>query len=137
MPARTFIDTNVLVHAVDNADPTKQRRAQRILEPADDELVLSAQVLSEFYTVVTRKLAVPLAPKDAQAMVDALARLPTVAVTAELVRAAIAASQEWQLSYWDALVLRSAESAGCERLLTEDLADRSTYGTIRVENPFG
>ena len=42
----------------------------------------------------------------------------------------------WQVSIWDALILRAAEVAGCRRVLSEDLSDGATYGTVVVENPF-
>jgi predicted nucleic acid-binding protein len=132
-----FVDTNVWVYAVDAADPVKRERALEVIAPARGrELVLSTQVLTEFYSVVTRKLAVPLQASDAEAMVAHLSALPVVAVDASLVIAAMAGSREWQVSIWDALILRAAEVAGCRRLLSEDLADGATYGSVTVENPF-
>ena len=41
-----------------------------------------------------------------------------------------------QVSIWDALILRAAEVAGCRRVLSDDLADGATYGSVVVENPF-
>jgi predicted nucleic acid-binding protein len=137
MSERTFVDTNVWVYAVDEADPAKQARALALLTPeADSNFVVSTQVLTEFYVVVTRKLAVPVAPEDAQAMVEGLARLPVVSTDVQLVTAAIAGSSEWDISLWDALIVRAAEAAACSRILTEDLADGVVYGSVRVENPF-
>ena len=78
-----FVDTNVWVYAVDAADPAKRERALEVIAPAQGrELVISTQVLTEFYAVVTRKLAVPLPPTDAEAMVRQLSALPVVAVDA-------------------------------------------------------
>ncbi len=132
-----FVDTNVWVYAVDAADPTKRARALEVIAPAPGrDLVVSSQVLAEFCAVVTRKLAVPLPAEDAAAMVRELADLPAVPVDGPLVVSAIAASREWQVSIWDALILRAAEAAGCRRVLSEDLADGATYGTVVVENPF-
>jgi predicted nucleic acid-binding protein len=52
------VDTNVLVYAVDESEPVKREIARRTLASGDyGELVLSSQVLSEFYVTVTRKLA--------------------------------------------------------------------------------
>jgi predicted nucleic acid-binding protein len=132
-----FVDTNVWVYAVDAADPARRERALEVVDPARGrDLVISSQVLTEFYAVVTRKLAVPLPARDAEAMVAQLSVLPVVAVDASLVAAAIAGSREWQVSIWDALILRAAEVAGCRRVLSEDLADGRTYGSVAVENPF-
>lgn len=132
-----FVDTNVWVYAVDAADQAKQERALEVVAPARGrELVISTQVLTEFYAVVTRKLAQPLSATDAEAMVGQLSALPVVSVDASLVIAAMAGSREWGISIWDALILRAAEVAGCRRVLSEDLADGATYGSIVVENPF-
>jgi len=137
MAEPVFVDTNVWVYAVDAADPAKRERALEAVAPARGrELVVSTQVLTEFYAVVTRKLAMPLSAQDAEAMVAQISALPVVAVDASLVAAAIAGSREWQVSIWDALILRAAEVAGCRRVLSEDLADGATYGSVVVDNPF-
>jgi predicted nucleic acid-binding protein len=132
-----FVDTNVWVYAVDAADPARRQRALEVIAPAQGlDLVVSTQVLTEFYAVVTRKLAVPLPADDAAAMVRQLSALPVVAIDASLVASAIAGSREWRISIWDALILRAAEVSGCRRVLSEDLADGMTYGSVVVENPF-
>lgn len=137
MTDRTFVDTNVWVYAVDRDAGAKQATALAVLSPARaDDLVVSSQVLGEFYVTVTRKLSRPV-PEDAAArMVDQMRRLPVVAIDDHHVTAAIAGHRSWGLSYWDALIVAAADRAGCNRLLTEDLADGAAYGMVRVENPF-
>jgi len=137
MTEPVFVDTNIWVYAVDAADPAKRERALEVTAPAPGrDLVISTQVLVEFYAVVTRKLAVPLSAEDAEAMVRQLAVLPVVAIDSSLVVSAITGSREWQIAIWDALILRAAEAAGCRRVLSEDLADGTAYGSVVVENPF-
>lgn len=132
-----FVDTNVWVYAVDAADPVKRQRALEITAAVRGrDLVVSTQVLTEFYAVVTRKLVVPISAEDAEAMVRQLDALPVVAIDGSLVLAAITGSREWRVSLWDALIIRAAEVAGCRRLLSEDLADGTRYGSVVVENPF-
>jgi predicted nucleic acid-binding protein len=63
-------------------------------------------------------------------------QLPVVAVDAHLVATAIARAGEWQLSYWDSLILAAAEASGCDRVLSEDMNHGQVYGSVRVENPF-
>lgn len=137
MTDRTFVDTNVWVYALDDADPAKQDRAREVLAPGPEtDVVISAQVLGEFFVVVTRKLARRVPAPEAEQLVDRMSQLPVVPVDAPLVRAAIAMSLSRSLSYWDALIVAAAEAAGCRRILSEDLAHGETYGTVRVENPF-
>jgi predicted nucleic acid-binding protein len=133
---RVFVDTNVWVYAVDRSEPVKRERALAAVAPRSDaHMAISSQVLSEFYSVVTRKLSSPLPEEQAAQMVDRLAQLPVVPVDADLVLRAIAGSRAWDISMWDALIIRAAEVAGCAVLLSEDLADGATYGTVRVLNP--
>lgn len=132
-----FVDTNVWVYAVDAADPVKRERAMEVIAPAPGrDLVISTQVLTEFYAVVTRKLAVQVTPDEAAAMVGQLSILPVVAIDASLVASAITGSRDWQISIWDALIIRAAEVAGCRRVLSEDLSHGRTYGSVEIENPF-
>lgn len=137
MTDRSFVDTNVWVYAVDRDEPAKQAVARALLAPSDDaDLVVSTQVLGEFYVTVTRKLAAPVEPARARQLVDRMRRLPVASLDADHVAEAIAGSQEWGISYWDALIVVAAAASGCGRLLSEDLADGATYGRVRVENPF-
>jgi predicted nucleic acid-binding protein len=135
---RTFLDTNVLVYVFDADAASKQERAQRILAeaPAEARYVLSAQVLQEFYVVVTRKLDRPLAHEDAAQAVRALSQLPVAQADASSVLAAIDRVGRLGMSLWDSLIVQAALESGCTRLLTEDLQDGQVVDGVRVENPF-
>jgi predicted nucleic acid-binding protein len=134
---KTFLDTNVLVHAFDHDEPAKRERARDVLASAKpDTLAVSAQVLGEFYVTVTRKLARPLGEASAAEALEWLGLLHVVALDVPLVRAAVRVSRSAQLFYWDGLIVAAAEAAGCRLLLSEDLSDGQTIGTVRVENPF-
>jgi predicted nucleic acid-binding protein len=43
---------------------------------------------------------------------------------------------QYQISFWDGLILAAAEAGGAEMLYTEDLNDGQQYGGILVRNPF-
>ncbi len=131
-----FIDTNVLVYAYDSRDPHKQQIAADVLLHASEPIALSAQVLSEFYVTVTRKLAQPLSPEQAAAEINLLSKLPVVPTDVALIQAAVETTTAAQISYWDALIVEAAVRAGCDRLVTEDLADGSVIRGVRIENPF-
>jgi predicted nucleic acid-binding protein len=135
---RSFFDTNVLVYLFDNAEPEKKARAQEVLEREVEagRATLSTQVLQEFYVNVTGKLTSPLPSEVAEARVRDFSRLPLVRVDASLILAAIARSRRMTLSFWDALIVEAALSAGADRLLTEDLQHGQEIGGLRVENPF-
>ena len=138
MSGRSFVDTNVLVYLFDSSAPDKQARARELLAergPAG-ELVLSTQVLQEFFVTVTRKLERPLSAEVAEAVVRRLTAYPVVSTTVGLVTAAIALARAHQVSLWDALIVEAAREAGCEELLSEDLADGASFAGVRVKNPF-
>lgn len=133
---KPFVDTNVLVYANDPADRRKQQIARETLLEHAGSLVLSAQVLSEFYSVVTRKFSPLLGLEEARTIVDGLRRFPVVVIDEQLVLDAITISASAMLSYWDGLILSAARTAGCDVVLTEDLSHGSTVAGVRVENPF-
>jgi predicted nucleic acid-binding protein len=137
MTSRVFVDTNVWVYTVDDSDPDKRARAREVVAPSPEkDVVVSAQVLGEFYVTVRRKLAKALTKPEAQALVQQLRRLPVVAIDGDLVSSAIEKAAAWQVSYWDALILAAAETSGCEIILSEDLGHGRAYGSVRAENPF-
>ena len=130
-----FVDTNVLVYVFDDDSPRKQKVARELLDEEADRIVLSTQVLSEFYVTVTRKLARPLSTDRAIEALDALCELPVHTLGTEIVRLAVRRSVRSQVSYWDALIIETALAAGATVLLTEDLQDGQRFGGLRVANP--
>jgi len=138
MIGRSFVDTNVVVYAVDEnpADRAKHDTAAELLVREAESLVLSTQVLQEFYHAVTRKLRTPLDAGRAAAAVRALSKMEVVGSDAALVLAAIDTSQSAQISIWDALIVEAAHRADCERVLTEDLSDGQVIRGVRIDNPF-
>jgi len=135
MTRRVFVDTNIAVYVFDESDRAKQQAAKEVFGLSTDELVISSQVLSEFYVTVTRKLTPPLDAANAARAVDHLSELEVVSVDDRLVGAAIATQQTHQLSYWDSLIIEAAAVAGCDEVLTEDLSAGSTVRDMLITNP--
>lgn len=52
-----------------------------------------------------------------------------------LLRAADLAASH-RIDIWDAVILSTAASSGCRLLLSEDLQDGFTWGSVTVVNPF-
>ena len=133
---RVFIDTNVLVYAMDQANPPKRDRCRALLQELskDDRGVISTQVLQEFYVAATRKLGVQ--PQLAKSLVHACGNMETVVVTPSLSESAIDCCTLHGLSFWDALIIVSAENAKCGKIWTEDLSDGQIIRGVKIENPF-
>lgn len=131
-----FVDTNVAVYVHDHGSPERRRRAVELFASPPERLVVSSQVLSEFYWTVTRKLDPPLRGDLALAALRELGTLPVVAVDRELVVSAADTAARHQLALWDALIVEAAARGGCERLFTEDLNHGQKIRGVLVENPF-
>jgi len=132
-----FVDTNVLLYAASTAEDEREKalRARDLLESED--LALSVQVLQEFYVQATRPTRPQrLSHEQAAGLVEAFLRFPVQDITVALVRAALETAARFSVSYWDAAIIEAARGLGCATLLTEDLADGTDYGGVRVVNPF-
>jgi len=133
-----FFDTNMLVYCMDAGDPVRQSRAiERFARACEqDTVVLSAQVLQEFYAITTRKLQPALSPAEAQAQVERLASFEIVGSSAASVLEATRLAQRHQLPWWDALILEAALRAQADVLVTEDGQHGQRFGKLTLENPF-
>jgi predicted nucleic acid-binding protein len=132
-----FVDTNILLYAI-SRDPKEQDKAGRANEIlAARDVALSVQVLQELYVQATRASRPdPLSHEQATRLVESFLRFPVLDITTDLMLAAAATRQRFDLSYWDAAILEAARTLGCEVVLSEDLSDGQDYAGVRVENPF-
>jgi predicted nucleic acid-binding protein len=137
MNAEVFVDTNVLLYTIDEepASHEKRQRAQQLL--LTERWGWSIQVAAEFFVnAVSPKRPFRLTAADAAAFVETWLSYPTLPLTADLVRQAIALHQRFQLSYWDAAIVAAAKQMGCRIVYSEDLNDGQDYDGVRVVNPF-
>ena len=95
---------------------------------------MSLQVLQEYFVAATRKLG--LDPQLAQRKVEILTRCRVVRFETGDVVAAIELHRLNQVSFWDALIVHAARSAGATVLYSEDLQSGAILGGVRVTNPF-
>ena len=131
------LDTNILVYSVDRTAGLHHQIAREIMITAALlPCCLTLQSISEFYAVTTRKgmMSSVEAASVAGALIDLFR---TAAPSAAVLRTALAMAASRRASYWDALLVATAAEAGCTAILTEDLADGTTLGGVRIINPFG
>lgn len=133
---RSFIDTNVLVYAEASDAPLKQRAALALLKGLYDEGlgVLSTQVLQEYCNVALKKLKLP--PAHVRAQLELFEQFEVVQVTPAIIRAGLDLHQTRSVSFFDAIVLASAHTAGCTVLWSQDMNHGETVGGVRILNPF-
>jgi predicted nucleic acid-binding protein len=132
---RRFFDTNVLVCAHAGDDPQKRKVARKLLTEhlGDQTGVFSTQVLQEYFVAATRR---GLPAEIAHRHVATYAQANVVQVTVDLILSAIDLHRLQRLSFWDALIVRSAHAGGCSVLLSEDMKHGQVFDGLRVENPF-
>lgn len=136
MTGPCFVDANVLVYTQDQRDPAKHRRAEEWLDRLWGGSLgrTSAQVLSEFYTVATRKLRV--APAVAWLEAERYFAWDPCPVDETLLRRAREVELRYKLSWWDSMIVAAAQLQDCVLLLTEDLQDGAAFGAVTARSPF-
>ena len=132
-----FVDTNILIYAHDSDAGLKRERAidsLRRLWDADSGR-LSVQVLQEFYVNVTRKLTAPVATSTAREVVNTYGAWIRETTTADTVVRATHIAEMAQISFWDALIVASAEQVEAAEIYSEDLNAGQTIAGILIVNP--
>lgn len=136
MTAPVFVDSNIFLYAVDNADPHKQRVARDWRAELWKSRLgrVSFQVLNEFYVNAVRLK--PAASDEARAEVRDLLAWNPVVVDAALIERCWKLQDRYQIRYWDALIVAAAKTVSCGFLLTEDMQDGQKLDGVEVVNPF-
>ena len=132
-----FLDTNILLYSLDlqPVQPAKTLLATQIL--ASTDLVLSVQVLQEFYVQATHPRRPDALPHDIAArLIQKWLRFRIQENTVAVLQAALAIKERFQISYWDAAILAAAKAARCAEVLSEDLNHGQDYDGLLVTNPF-
>jgi predicted nucleic acid-binding protein len=135
----SFFDTNVLVYLLDASSPDKRANVRQLVQETLDsgEGKISFQVIQELLNVVTRKFQTVVAMDDARDFLDdVLMPLWTVMPSRDLYRRALGIHARYQFSFYDALIIAAALSAGCTRLFSEDLQHGQQIEGLTIENPF-
>jgi len=136
MSAPIFVDTKVLIYAIDCADEKKQRAAFQWREVLwkSRRGRIGLQVVQEFYVNVLRKW--PDTRDSARAEVRDLMEWNPVVVDPSLIELAWRLQDRYRFSFGDALIVAAAKSVKCGYLLTEDITANQILDGILVVNPF-
>ena len=136
MKDKIFLDTNFLVYLQNNNELDKQKHCRALIQhlATQSTIVLSTQVIQEFYVVMTRKMGVE--PVLVKGLLQLLRQFEIVTVDFDSITNAIDFSIIHQLSFWDALIISSAQKANCSTVITEDLNSGQVVAGIKIVNPF-
>eukprot|EP01037_Dinobryon_pediforme_P010872 gene10871-10953_t len=127
-----FFDTNVLVYLASDDEP-KANRAEELLQTGG---IISVQVLNELTNVARRKMR--LSWPETRIFLATLRDLLTVEpLTIEVHEQGLRFAERFQLSVYDAMIVSSAISAGCDTLFSEDMHNGLAISEhLRIVNPF-
>lgn len=138
MNDRAFLDTNIFIYAIDTSPKEKKKRecARGLVKHhiINESGVISIQVLQEFFQVSTHKIKKPLSTEEALEFLQYISVLQIVRPDYNMVTGAIHLYKNNSVSFWDAMILQCAKTAGCEFVLSEDLQDGFRLDEMIIKN---
>jgi predicted nucleic acid-binding protein len=137
MTGRLFLDTNILIYALDPKDPVKRSVSADLLRTTINThtLTLSPQSLNECYRVLTQRQR--LMPVEAtRGYLRTLAPWAIAPLDAGTTERAWAVQDKTKFSWWDSLMLAAALRADCRLFISEDMHDIGDIDGMRIASPF-
>ena len=143
---RILLDTNILVHAYNEASP-HQKVASSIMKSAmagEIETCIAQQVLFEFFAVITnaKRVESPLPPDKAAELCldlwecDEIGKIAASELVPREVFSLVESKRLSGSSVFDCILAVSAKINKIDIIYTENVRDFNKYGFIKVQNPF-
>lgn len=131
-----FVDSNVIIYSIDGREPRKQHQCREWLRLLAQRriLMISPQVCAETRNAGAKKLRI--SPDAIAKIVRGLLPWCQAPLTAAEVSAALDLAHRWNLSWWDALLLASAQASKCTHFLSEDSQTAPVIDGLRFVDPF-
>ena len=131
-----YLDTNILVYALQSDNPRKQEIALSIIKTGFEQgdAVISTQVLSELCNIMYKKLN--RTQEQNNGALNFFKDLCALDVGFVDVQTAVSLKDKYQIQYYDAQHLAAARRLNCQEFYSEDLSDGQVYEGIKVINPF-
>ena len=131
------IDTNIWIYSQDNRDKDKQQIALELVATTRP-LALPWQVGCEFVAASRKLVAHGFSQDLAWNSLEAMQAMADVVILPKpnlwlICRELVA---NYQVSFWDGMLLASCIDGGVTTLYIEDMANNCTIGSVRVINPF-
>jgi len=129
--SKVFLDSNIVLYAF-----TKDVRsgvAETLLAQGAD---LSVQVLNEFTNVARKKLGFDWGQVEKALKAIRMLARAIHPVDLESHSRAVFLAQRYGFSFYDALIVASAQIAQCEVIYSEDFQHGQTIDRLTIVNPF-
>ena len=137
-----LVDSNILIYAYDKSESIKNTIAEKILEEVftnKKEAVVSTQNLSEFFVNVTSKIEISIPITEAQHIIQeiiSMSNVKTFTIGKTTILNAISISSEFEIFYWDALIVSVMQEHNINTIITENEKDFKKIPWLTVINPF-
>ena len=129
--ADSFFDTNVLLYLL-SKDAAKADRAEALLASGG---IVSVQVLNEFASVASRKLAMTISEiREILSTIRAICVVKPLDIETHELGLDIA--ERHKFSIYDGMIIAAAVRAGCIILYTEGLQQGQMIEKLQIRNPF-
>ncbi len=125
MKGKMFLDSNILVYSSLQDNKEKHDIVLNLWRQLEGNFIfVSTQVVNEVYVSLLKHA---LTDKDIQNIVLKIIDVCNVSViTIDSIKSAWKLKKQYNLSYWDSLIVASAMENNCDILYSEDMQDRQT-----------
>jgi predicted nucleic acid-binding protein len=136
MRDKVFVDSNIFIYAkIKSQNAEKHLGAQSLLRSLDRQVIISVQVLNEFYNTLVR-----IGIDDA-AIQSFLKQILQSTLTQSINKATVELCwkirNRYHYSYYDSLILASAVESRCTILYSEDMQNGQVIEkNLKIVNPF-
>lgn len=134
MKGKSFVDTNVFVYASLEDDTHFAKRDKAISIIQAGEIVISTQVVNEFYVILLRNGINDVEIK--KRTLEIVENTSLSIITLQTIEFAWEIREEHKCSYWDGLIIASALESKCNVLYSEDMHHGKMIEDMRIINPF-
>ena len=136
MRDKVFVDSNVFIYAkIKSQDAEKHIGAQSLLRSLDRQVIISVQVLNEFYNTLVR---IGVDDATIQSFLKQIMQSTlTQSINKSTVELCWEMRNRYHYSYYDSLILASAVESRCTILYSEDMQNGQVIEKkLKIVNPF-
>jgi predicted nucleic acid-binding protein len=131
-----FIDSNIFIYSkINNQADIRYFKSKKLLEEISGDVIISTQVLNEYYNVLTKHNIEHKLIIDSIYLI--LKNISLKYITLETIELCWKLREVYKYSYYDSLILASAIENNCNILYSEDFQDGQLINNkLRIINPF-
>jgi predicted nucleic acid-binding protein len=136
MPDKAFLDTNILIYAYSEDEPSKQNISLQLIGGFENSVIISKQVINELSNILLKKFKLSTEQVE-NVLLEIDSALSIVDFDLMTQIKALKLKDRYQLQFYDALIVATALENNCAVLYSEDmqhgmLIDKS----LKIINPF-